>query len=94
MAKLEDLNFAPDEGPGPTDRDRRDADHFLDDIQELRDDDRYLWAEATLRGIYESVSAAGKVSEGQRTAVRNIRDSVLEREERHRTRPSRRYEGW
>lgn len=43
-------------------------------IEEMLDEmDKYGYAEDTLRGIYDMVEETGAVTEGQRTAVENIR---------------------
>lgn len=69
---------------------------FLDDLDELLDAERYLWASATLRGIAATVRHTDRVTDGQRRAVENIRAGVREPgglpSDRYRS--SRRYEGW
>jgi hypothetical protein len=49
---------------------------FLAMIEMMREHHRYDFADDTLRGIYDSVEAKGYVTEGQLSAVRNIRHSV------------------
>jgi hypothetical protein len=80
---------------------QEDGDSGLDwkgivaDIEELRRDDRYLWAEETLSGIQETIEHRRAVSEAQRRAVENIRYARSRPAvERGPARVSRRYEGW
>jgi hypothetical protein len=94
MGSINDLtndDAVPDDGGRPLPQEAR---AFLDDIEELQSDGgKYQWAVETLNGIYETVQRTKSVTEGQRRAVSNIRNSVEERE-RGRGKGSRRYEGW
>jgi hypothetical protein len=77
--------------PTPDERDQPWY-QFLGDLDDLLADDKYLWANDTLKGIYETVEKSHRVSEGQRRAVTNISNRG---EERLRGRgSSRRYEGF
>lgn len=94
MARLEDLDLTPGDGPGlRNEQEIQKAKDFLEEISELLGDRRFNFAHETLSGIWETVERTLRVTPGQYTAVRNIRRSVEEREERPRG-GSRRYEGW
>lgn len=68
-----------------------DTKHFLAHLEDLIGDDTLQWASSTLNGIHDSVQQSGKVTEGQRRAVANIRKH---QGDDTRRRPTRRYEGW
>jgi hypothetical protein len=53
-----------------------DVQEFLDRIEELREDGRYEWADDTLTGIYDTVYAQNRVTDGQRRAIDNIENAV------------------
>jgi hypothetical protein len=57
-----------------------DPQAFLAQIEHMRGLHRYGFADETLRGIYDSVEETEHVTDGQRRAIVNIRDSVLGRE--------------
>jgi hypothetical protein len=69
---------------------------FLDEIDALLDDERYLWAARTLRGIAGTVRQIGHVTDTQRLSVANIKAGIREPgglpSDKYRS--SRRYEGW
>lgn len=93
MARIDDLQLDPEQGPG-----HRSAavQQFLDELETLRASGWADWADETLKGIYDTVSGSNRVTDGQRGAVDNIRASA---ESRADVRPgarrggSRRYEG-
>lgn len=63
--------------------------------EDLLDDARYQWAWGTISGIRESITLSGRASEGQRTALSNIRaGGDRERTQWDRVRWGRRYEGY
>jgi hypothetical protein len=82
-----------------------EPDDLSDVIEEMLEDGRYKWATETLRSVASSV-AQGRVTEAQRRAVFNIKNSrralfddvpASEHDEglpTDRLRGSRRYEGW
>lgn len=91
MPKLTDLNLSDqplDDRPTHSE----EVNDFLDEIRGMRDQDRYAFAEDTLRGIKESVERTGSVTMKQRQAVRNIAES--QNHGRERGGWSRRYEGY
>lgn len=47
---------------------------FLSRLEDLRAEDDYDWASDTIEGIYTTVTASGKVTEGQLRAINNIED--------------------
>jgi hypothetical protein len=49
---------------------------FLEEIEDLQNDDRYGFAADTLEGIHTTVENSGRVTIGQRQAIDNIRESV------------------
>lgn len=53
---------------------------FLYELSLMRENRRYAFAGDTLEGIYTTVEHSGRVSEGQRRAVNNIRRGCGERE--------------
>lgn len=90
MPKLSDLHLSDqplDDRPTRSEA----AEDFLEEIRILRDQDRYQFAEDTLRGIKESVERSGTVTAKQRQAVRNIAES--QNRGREKGGWSRRYEG-
>ena len=68
-------------------------DDFLYDLDEMLEDERYRWAFPTLEGIRKTVKGTRQVTEGQKTAVGNIKRSVGEDESAARRPWPRRYEG-
>lgn len=73
--KLEDLD--DDDGPdmepaAPTSDEIREAQEFLQDLEDLVESDRCEYARDTLEGIYETVQRTSRVTPGQRRAVENI----------------------
>jgi hypothetical protein len=48
---------------------------FLEEIEEISDDDRYGFAAETLDGIYDWVEENEHATEDQKRAVKNIRES-------------------
>ena len=66
---------------------------FAEELTQLLDDARFSWAWDTLGGIRDTVLTRQTVSPKQYIAVRNIRQSVAERERGDGPRWSRRYEG-
>lgn len=92
MARLEDLNLSN----APLDEPSDDVAAFLEGIEVLQSSGDYEWASDTLSGIYDTVKASGRVSDGQRTAIRNIGASrEANRHTGRMERPGwkRRYEG-
>lgn len=69
---------------------------YLAYVQDLVDDTEvYGYAVSTLRGIAETIRLTGRVTDGQKQAVRNIVNGAAEAQDaRERNRRSRRYEGW
>lgn len=76
------------EGEGPSE-DQAGADRassvvevapFLSQIEHMRGLRCYSFADETLRGIYDTVEEKGYVTDGQRRAIVNIRDTTLGRE--------------
>ena len=57
----------------------RDPSDFLVRLEELRDDLDYDWAADTIEGIYMTVTATGRVSQGQLRAIDNITAAVADR---------------
>lgn len=90
MPKLTDLNLS-DQPLDDRPKLSEDAEALLEEIRVLRDQDRYAFAEDTLRGIKESVERSGTVTAKQRQAVRNIAESQNRGTEKGGW--SRRYEG-
>ena len=66
---------------------------FAEELNDLLDDERFAFAYDTLAGIRETIQRQQRVTPGQYIAVRNIRQSVAERERGDGPRWSRRYEG-
>jgi hypothetical protein len=68
---------------------------FIDEIDALLEDDRYVWATVILRGIKETARVTDEVTRWQRQAVEHVaagvRDASLPSQ---RFRGGRRYEGW
>lgn len=69
---------------------------YLDYVKGLAEEDEvYGFAIDTLSGIAKTIELTGKVSPGQRAAVRNIVAGAAEGERtRERNKSSRRYEGF
>lgn len=65
---------------------------FVQEIDELLDNQQYDWAWDTLEGIKASVQRYQSVTEGQDRAIRNIKRAG--REKASGRRYNRRYEGW
>ena len=71
MPRLDQLDL---DQPGPgADR----FDRLRGIIEWMRECGRFEWADATLTGIYDSVSERGFVTEGQWKAVSNIWDAKI-----------------
>ena len=47
---------------------------FLSRLEDMRADDDYDWASDTLEGIYTTVTASGRVTDGQLRAINNIEE--------------------
>ena len=60
----------------------RKLEDFLELIDECLDDDDFLFAEDTLKGIKDTVSRTQTVTERQLQAVNNIRNAVENRKYR------------
>lgn len=80
-----------------------DVNDFLDELTEMLEDPKYLFAHETLSGIKTTVEKSSRVTEGQRRAVSNIsRGTLRSHAEEDPSLPSkrrdegsnRRYEGW
>ena len=85
------LDDTPIDAPDPDDR-AAPWSRFLDEIDDLLQTGQFTWAEDTLNGIYDSVRQKRWVTEGQKTAVRNI--AAARSEDRPRRGVwRRRYEG-
>jgi hypothetical protein len=54
----------------------REAKSFLELLESLTSDSRYNQADEFLGGIYQTVEETGKVTIGQRNAVKNIMNQV------------------
>jgi hypothetical protein len=68
---------------------------YLDWVNTLREDDQYSYAFVTLEGIARTIQGTGRITDGQRQAVRNIIDGAERANDRHfAPKASRRYEGW
>lgn len=52
----------------------RDLEDFLDDLEVMSEDSRYNFAMDTIAGIHQTVERTRVVTDGQRRAIRNIRD--------------------
>lgn len=87
------MGKSPDDLPLDPPTDIRDHAwyQFVQEIEELLASEQYGWAEATLRGIQQTVEDLQRVTEGQRRAVANI---VAAKREPRRDGFRRRYEGW
>lgn len=72
MARLEDLHLSNTLVGGGAASPEPAVQDFLDEIETLQSSGDYDWAGDTLAGIYDTVKASGRVTDGQRTAVRNI----------------------
>lgn len=65
--------------PDPRFAERRRAgevENALEDIQDILNTGKARWASETLEGIYETIQKTGRVSEGQRRAIDNIREQA------------------
>jgi len=82
--KLDDRPIEPDGGPDPRGTEWY---RFSEEIEELLATGEYGWAEPTLRDIQLTVERIKRVTEGQRTAIKNIEAG------RYKSR-GRRYEGF
>ena len=49
--------------------------NYLEEIEEIVEDERYEFASDTLRGIHEWVESNEHITEGQMIAISNIRES-------------------
>lgn len=67
------------------------ADEFLELIEEMREDDKYKFADDILRGIHDTVSRTREVTERQERAIHNIKES---KEPKQAPEWKRRYEGY
>lgn len=56
-----------------------DWEEFIEELDELLEDKDYEWAEDTISGIKSTVSAWKHKTEGQETAIENIKDAVRRR---------------
>lgn len=54
---------------------KEEIDDFLEEIDALREDDRYKFADTTLSGIRKTVEDTKQISARQRQAIKNIRES-------------------
>ncbi len=72
---------------------KQEAEGFVRWLEEMEEDPTYLWAYDTISGIRTSVQLSGRVTDGQRTAIVNIRQARRSGD-RPRYGRSRRYEGW
>ena len=75
----------------------REVQAFIANLETLLEDPAFDYAAPTLDGILKTVKRTGKVTEGQSTAVHNIYNGTMARqdnERRDQRRFRRRYEGW
>lgn len=70
-----------------------DTDDFLYNLDEMLEDEHFHFAAPTLEGIRKTVKSTRLVTEGQRRAVGNIKQSKGEQDERAGPVWTRRYEG-
>jgi hypothetical protein len=92
MAKpLSDIPDNPTEGAAGLSRDTLDTTHFLEHLEDLIGDTSLHWAFSTLSGIRDTIRQTGRITEGQRRAVANIRKHRGDDTQR---RPTRRWEGF
>jgi hypothetical protein len=81
----------------PGAREKADADRLIEVIVDLLEMPDAQWAATTLEGIRDTVARTGYCTEGQQTAVKNIRAAVERRQENptptEYRKGSRRYEG-
>jgi len=100
--RLEDLNLGDS---GPPSRDelaiaRREAERFVCELELMENEECYGFAYGTIVDIRVSVAQSGRVTEGQREAIHNIKvgsqrhEDAREGWERHERRTGRRYEGF
>lgn len=68
------------------------VDEFLELIEEMREDEKYQFADAILAGILDTVTRTRNVTENQERAIHNIRES--KEPKRSSTEWKRRYEGF
>lgn len=89
VAKLSDLPDSPRDPADQTGALRRKVEEeredkvneWLEAIEAMRGEGCWDWADETLSGIYDSVHKNRFVSEGQKRAIRNIRDRHVGRAE-------------
>jgi len=90
---------------GPPSRDelaisRREADQFIMELERMEEEECYGFAYGTIVDIRVSVAQSGRVTEGQRDAIHNIKvgsqrhEDAREGWERHERRTGRRYDGF
>lgn len=75
MSKIRRLGEEQDEH----DEGDREWREFVDELDDMLFDDDYSFASDTIEGIKGTVEKTHKVTEGQRTAIENIKNSVEER---------------
>jgi hypothetical protein len=71
MARFEDLDLDPDQGPGTR---GQEVQKVLDAIEEMRSSGSFDRMDDFLRDVGDSIEQYGRVTEGQLKAINNIRE--------------------